>query len=111
MRAKPPLTRVQIIARLRKEAPFLRDRYGVRRIAVYGSFAKGKQSGKSDVDILVQLTRPLGLEFVALANHLEDVLGRKVDLATFDSLERSLKNPRYRQIAMDIQKSLSYVEG
>ena len=111
MRTKPPLTRARIIARLRKEAPFLRDKYGVEKIAVYGSFAKGKQSGKSDVDILVQLTRPLGLEFVGLALYLEEALGRKVDLATFATLRRSLKDPRYKRIASDIERALSYVEA
>lgn len=64
---------------------------------------------KSDVDILVQLTRPLGLEFVELAYHLEKILKKKVDLATFDTLKRSLESPRYKHIASDIERTLSYV--
>ncbi len=106
---KEPLTRAKIVAILRKEKPYLQEKYGVERIAVYGSFAKRKQTKKSDVDILVQLTKPLGLEFVALAYDLEKALGRKVDLATFETLERSLNNPRYRHIAFDIQRTLAYV--
>ena len=99
----------EIFQILRKELPYLREKYGVERIAVYGSFAKGNQTKKSDIDILVQLVKPLGLEFIELAYHLEEVLGRKVDLTTFDTLHRSMENPRYKHIASDIQRTLSYV--
>jgi predicted nucleotidyltransferase len=103
------LTKPEIARLLRKELPYLSAKYGVNKIAIYGSFAKDKQTDKSDIDLLVQLSKPLGLEFVALAYHLEKTLGRKVDLATFDTLQRSLENPRYKHIASDIQKTLSYV--
>jgi predicted nucleotidyltransferase len=78
-------------------------------MAIYGSFAKGSQTTKSDIDILVQLLKPLGLEFIDLTYYLEEILGRKVDLATFNTLHRSMENPRYKHIASDIKKTLSYV--
>jgi predicted nucleotidyltransferase len=81
----------------------------VQRLAIYGSFAKGNQTKKSDVDILVQLMRPLGLEFVELAYDLEKIVKKKVDLATFATLKRSLENPRYEHIASDIEGTLTYV--
>ncbi len=99
----------EVLQILRKELPYLREKYGVEKLAIYGSFAKGDQTKKSDVDILVQLVNPLGLKFIELAYHLEKVLGRKVDLATFETLHRSLENPRYKHIALDIQRTLSYV--
>jgi len=106
---KKPLTRTQIVQALRKDLPYLREKYGVEKIALYGSFAKGAHTRKSDVDILVQLGKPLGLEFVSLADHLEELLGRKVDLATFEMVRRGLKDPRYRRIATDVQRTLSHV--
>ncbi len=106
---KKHLTIGKIRQVLKKEISYLREKYGVERIAIYGSFAKGGSKKKSDIDILVQLTKPLGLEFVELAFYLEKVLGRKVDLATFDTLQRSIVNPRYKHIASDIQRTLSYV--
>lgn len=99
----------RILQRLKKELPHLREKYGVVRIALFGSFAKGAQTESSDIDLLVELSRPLGLEFVALAEHLEKRLGRKVDLATFETFSRSMQNPRYRSIASDIKRTLSYV--
>lgn len=106
---KEILTKEEILHRLRKELPHLREKYGVEKIAIYGSFAKGTQTAKSDVDIFVQLVKPLGLQFVELAYHLEEILGRKVDLATFDTLHRSLESPRYKRVATDIQRMLIYV--
>lgn len=103
------LTKEEILQILRKELPYLREKYGVDKIAIYGSFAKGRQTKRSDVDILVQLARPLGLEFIELAYYLEGVLNRKVDLATFKSLYRGMQNPRYKHIASDIERTLSYV--
>jgi predicted nucleotidyltransferase len=106
---RDPRTKEQIFQILRKELPYLSEKYGVERIAIYGSFAKGNQRKASDIDILVQLIKPLGLDFIKLAYHLEKVLKRRVDLATFDTLKRSLENPRYKHIASDIQGTLSYV--
>ncbi len=103
------LSREDILNRLREVLPYLREQYGIERIAVYGSFIKGSQTVESDVDILVHLNKPLGLKFVELAYYLEDLLGRDVDLATFETLQRSMTNPRYRNIATEIQRSLAYV--
>lgn len=106
---KEPRTKQEVIDLLKKQLPYLQEKYGVQRIAIYGSFAKGNQTKRSDVDILVQLMRPLGLEFVELAYDLEKILKKKVDLATFATLQRSLKNPRYEHIASDIERTLTYV--
>ena len=103
------LTREKVISIMKKELPYLKDKYGVERIVLYGSFAKGKQKKKSDIDILVDLRKTLGLEFVELADRLEEILGRKVDVATFDHFKRSFNNPRYKHIAEDIKKSMIYV--
>jgi len=106
---KKSLTKKQLLQILRKAKPFLHEKYGVREIAIYGSFSQNKQTKKSDIDILVKLSRPLGLEFFGLADHLEKLLGRKVDLATFEELKRTMENARRKHIAVNIQNSLSYV--
>jgi len=103
------LTKEEILQILRRELPYLREKYGVDKIAIYGSFAKGRQTKRSDVDILVQLAKPLGLEFIELAYYLETVLNRTVDLATFESLYGGMKHPRYKHVASDIERTLSYV--
>lgn len=102
-------SREQVISILKKELPRLKDQYGVERIVLYGSFAKGTQRKRSDVDILVDIKKPIGLEFVLLADRLEEILGRRVDVATYSHFRRSFRNPRYRPIAEDIRKSMIYV--
>ncbi len=103
------LTREHVISILKEELSYLRDKYGVERIILYGSFAKGTQNKKSDIDILVDLRKTLGLEFIALADTLEEKLGRKVDITTLEHFKESLKKPRYKHIADDIKKSMIYV--
>ena len=81
------LSKQDVLQILEKESSYLREQYGVARIALYGSFAQETATETSDVDLIVELSRPLGFEFVALAEHIESILGRKVDLSTFKTLE------------------------
>jgi predicted nucleotidyltransferase len=106
---KRKLDREGVLRILSAELPYLRQRYGVVRLALYGSFARNAARTGSDVDLLVELARPMGLEFVALADYLEARLGRDVDLATFAALAHSSKNPRRTHIARSIEESLTDV--
>ena len=102
------LNRDHILAILRKELPYLQNRFGVESIALHGSFSKGINTDRSDIDLLVKLTRPLGFEFIGLIRYLENLFGRRVDLITYNTLERNLENPRYKQISEEIQRTLAY---
>jgi hypothetical protein len=93
---------------LKKGLPYLPEKCGVEKIALFGSFARNLQREKSDVDILLELKRPLGPNFVELAYHLESVLGRKIDVATFNCVKNSFKNPGHKHIAIDIERNLIY---
>ena len=103
-------TQEAVLKRLRMALPYLRRRYGVVRLSLSGSFARGAAGEDSDVDLLVELSRPLGLEFVSLAQYLERKLGRKVRLVTFETFRRSLTSPLYRDIALNIQESMADVQ-
>lgn len=104
-----PLTTDDVRQVLKTELPRLTERYGVTRLALFGSHANGTAREDSDVDLLVELEKPLGLGFVRLAGDLEELLGRQVDLATFGSLRRSLNDPRRRHIAAEVERSLVWV--
>jgi predicted nucleotidyltransferase len=103
-------TKERVLQALGERLPDLRERYGVRRIALYGSFARNASTEKSDVDLLVELSRPLGYAFVELVEDLEQILGKKVDLATFETYQRSKRDPRRQHIAENIEKDLVYVQ-
>jgi len=57
-------------------------RYPLRRLAIFGSVARGEDSTDSDIDIMVEFSEPVGFEIVDLAIELEDVLGHPVDLVS-----------------------------
>ena len=60
---------------------------GVNKASIFGSFARGEDTPESDVDILIELVQPKGLLFLAgLKFEIEEVLGRKVDLLTYRSV-------------------------
>ncbi len=73
-------TREEVLDILAREKPFLQRRYKVSGIALFGSYARGEQTEQSDVDILVEVDPTIGLEFVSLAEELEERLGVPVDL-------------------------------
>jgi predicted nucleotidyltransferase len=90
---------------LREKYPHLASEYGVKRIGLFGSCAKGTPSETSDVDVVVEFAHPIGLRFVEFAEYLESLLGRKVDVLTLAGLQ----GIRLAGIAEEIEKSLVYV--
>jgi predicted nucleotidyltransferase len=65
--------------------------HGVKRVAIFGSFARGEEAAQSDVDLLITLKPmgqrpPLGLKWFGLEEDLSRVLGRKVDLISEKAL-------------------------
>jgi len=82
----------------------------VKRVAVFGSYARGEETPNSDVDILVTLKPPderppLGLKWFGIWEQIEQILGRKVDLVTEDSLSP------YVQPQVDKEQVVLYDEG
>ena len=66
----------------------LRRRFKVKDIGVFGSYVRGEQRKKSDVDVLVEFEEPVGFfEFIALEDYLGDLLGVKVDLVSKKALK------------------------
>ena len=104
-----PLNRSAILKAIQKEMPYLHEHFGVEQLALFGSFARDEAAKDSDIDLVVSLAKPLGFAFVELADYLEEILGRKVDLITATTLEMGITDPRRAHIARDIQESLIHV--
>lgn len=79
---------VQRISGMRRE---LSERFTVRRIGVFGSFARGDEAPESDVDIIVELAEPTFDHYMDLTFKLEEVLQRSVDLVMADTVKPRLK--------------------
>jgi len=84
---------------LRAHRKELSEKYGVKCIGIFGSYSRNEQRMDSDVDILVEFERPVGLiTFVRLQEYLERLLGVKVDLVTRNALKKRLKERILREV-------------
>lgn len=66
----------------------LKENYAVKDLAVFGSYVRGESSEQSDIDILVEFTKPPGIfKFLELEEYLGDILGVDVDLVSKKTLK------------------------
>jgi len=81
-------TRQDILSSLKKLKGEVEKEYSVKTLGVFGSVARDEQTGKSDIDLLVEFSKPVGfVTFMRLENFLSERLGNPVDLVTSDSLK------------------------
>jgi len=99
------LTKNKVVEILKKEQPYLQKEFGVRKIAIFGSFATGRAKQKSDVDIFIEFTKSPGMKFFDLMDYLDKKLGRKTDVLT----QTGLSTIRVKRVAQEIKRSLVYV--
>jgi uncharacterized protein len=63
------------------------NKYSVKNIGIFGSYARNEANPDSDIDILIDFEKPIGLEFVTLADELENLLNTKVDLVSVNAIQ------------------------
>ena len=84
---------------LAKEKDTLKAKFNVKNIGIFGSFATGKNDDSSDVDVLVEFSKPIGMfKFLELEEYLAKLFHRKVDLATKKALKPAIKNDILQEI-------------
>lgn len=79
----------------------LAQRFHVKDLAIFGSYSRNEQKANSDIDLLVEFDAPVGVEFIDLANYLEDLLQARVDLVSRNGIK-----PKYFRT---IENDLKYV--
>ncbi|WP_423792287.1 nucleotidyltransferase family protein [Methanocaldococcus indicus] len=88
---------------LRKHKKELKEKYKVKSIAIFGSYARGEQTETSDIDILIDYYEPISLlKLIELEDYLSELLGVKVDLVT----KNSIHNPYVKK---SIEEDLIYI--
>jgi len=84
---------------LREQKPILRKKFKVRTIGIFGSYLRGKETHKSDVDLLVEFWEPVSLlEFIRTENYLSEIIGIKVDLVMKDALKPRIGEHILREV-------------
>lgn len=90
-----------IIETLSRLKPELADKYYVSSIGLFGSVVRDDFTPSSDVDIIVDFSRPIGIEFVDLADYIEKKISKRVDLVSRNGIK-----PKYYQA---IEPEIIYV--
>lgn len=89
--AEKPQQEHRLLEQLRAAVPEMKERFGVKRIGVFGSAARGEAGPESDVDVLVEFEDPAFDRYMELKFYLEDLFGRPCDLVIEESLKESLR--------------------
>lgn len=89
------------INKLKTAKPVLLKDYPIKHLALFGSISRQEDNKDSDVDIMVEFERPVGMEFIHLCYELEKILDRKVDLVSRNGIKEKYFN--------EIKKDLIYV--
>jgi hypothetical protein len=85
-------TKEDILKILGDEIPYLKGKYGVKTIGLFGSYSRGEGRPESDVDILITFGKPIGFfKFIEIEDYLAGKLGTKVELVTDDALKPLVK--------------------
>ena len=88
---------------LQEYMPELEREYGVASLALFGSYVRGEEREDSDLDVLVDLNRPMGLlAFIALGDYLSQLVGKRVDLTTTWSASERRSGKRLIQESVPI---------
>ena len=93
-------TKKEILEILRQKLPELRERYGVKKIGLFGSYARGEQKERSDIDLLVEFEKPIDLfRLFELEEELSELLGTKVEIVTPEGLKERIRQYIMQDVA------------
>ena len=87
------LSQQEILRELSKNLTTWKEQYGVKRIALFGSYARGEQNDSSDIDVLVEFIKEAVTfdNYMDLKFDLEDLFQKKIDLVIFEDIKPALK--------------------
>lgn len=89
----------QIINTLGEHNDFLRDTFGISELGIFGSVAKKQNTDLSDIDVLVDFSKPVGFfKFIELEDYLSRILEKKVDLVTKKALKPAIKEEVLKEV-------------
>ena len=95
--------REKVLSMLQVYYQYNKERFGIEKIGLFGSFARGEARPDSDIDILISLKKPSLLLYSSIAQQLESVFGRSVDLVS----AKSILKESFRE---NIEKEVIYVD-
>ncbi len=87
-----------IIYKLAELKPTLYKDYAVKEIGLFGSYSDDSNTEESDIDIIIELEKPIGWKFFTLELYLEKVFNKKIDLVTKNALKEQIRDDILNQV-------------
>lgn len=92
------LSREEVLEKLRKQKPILEKKYSLKMLGLFGSYARNEQKNTSDIDLIVDFNKPIGIDFVIMAEEIEENFNLKVDLVS----KNAIKDRYYKEFEKEI---------
>jgi predicted nucleotidyltransferase len=89
----------QVVEIIHAHQEELHNHYAVKSLGLFGSVARDEATANSDVDLLIEFAKPVGLfHFLTVKNCLQEWLNQKVDLVTYSALKSPLKEQILKEV-------------
>jgi len=93
------MDKLKILQKLRKQKPVLQENYGLSEIALFGSYSRDEQTMESDIDIMVDFSTPIGIEYFDLVYTLNDTFkNNKVQVVS----KKGIKQKYFDRLKQDL---------
>ena len=89
---------IDIQRTLESHKRMLYEKYPIKSMAIFGSYARKEQNDQSDLDLMVEFRDRIGIKFIDLADDIEKIIGIKVDLVS----KKGIKEKYYKAIQSDL---------
>ncbi len=88
-----------IKVKLKNKLPYIKEKFGVKKLYIFGSYVRGEQTPESDIDILVEFEKgkKTFMNYMGLKFYLEELFGKKVDLVIKEAVRKELKKYIYSE--------------
>ena len=84
---------------LKKELPYLKEKYKVKKLGIFGSYVRGENKKKSDLDILTKFEKNADLfDLIGLSLYLEGKFHIKVDIISWNSVRDEIKENIFKEV-------------
>ena len=92
------ITSIDIFEKMKEIKPYLSDEFSVKEIGLFGSYSDNSYNDESDIDIIVELEKPIGWKFLSLEIYLEKIFEKKIDLITKEALKEPIRDLILQQV-------------
>lgn len=79
------------------------ERYGLAKVYLFGSYARGEATEESDIDLLVDAENVHGLKFFGLYEDLREAFDKEIDLVTMGQIEENRDNPLHKRFVREVE--------